>query len=185
LADAGWRPGADGILTRGGDRFQLPYRIASNNTSSDQILLYPVLQQQLRRVGIDLVSVLSAQGDQQSDATFPGLAFSGLPDNQAGFLTRFATANIANAQNRWTGNNRDGYSNPVFDDLVQKVDVTLRLDERMQLWAEANRVVVEDVGFMPLYNYPYPYVVRKNMVGVLPADPINPPSYFVHNWDVQ
>jgi peptide/nickel transport system substrate-binding protein len=185
FTEAGWRPGADGILTKGGDRFQLPYRLASNNASADQALLFPVLQQQLRKVGVDLVSVLATLNDQQADATFPGLAFTGLPDNQAGFLTRFATVNIASAQNRWTGNNRDGYSNPVFDQMVQKVDVTLRLEERMQLWAEANRVIVDDVGFMPLYNYPYPYVVRKNVVGALPGDPINPPSYFVHLWDVQ
>jgi peptide/nickel transport system substrate-binding protein len=185
LAEAGWRPGADGILTKGGDRFQLPYRLASTNTTGDQVLLFPVLQQQLRRVGIDLFTVMTAQGDQQADAAFPGLVFSGLPANQTGFLTRFATANIAGPQNRWTGNNRDGYSNPVFDQLVQRVDVTLRREERIQLWAEANRVIVEDVGFMPLYNYPYPYIVRKNVVGALPGNPINPPAYFVHTWDVQ
>ena len=55
----------------------------------------------------------------------------------------------------------------------------------MQLWAEANRVIVEDVGFMPLYNYPYPYIVRKEVVGAIPANPINPPSTFVHRWDLQ
>ena len=61
----------------------------------------------------------------------------------------------------------------------------MRRDERMQVWAEANRVLVDDLAFLPLYNYPYPYVVRSNMVGPIPGNPINPPSYFVHTWDVK
>jgi ABC-type oligopeptide transport system substrate-binding subunit len=64
------------------------------------------------------------------------------------------------------------------------VDVTLRRDERMQVWADANRILVDDLAFMPLYNYPYPYVVRRGVIGPFPGNPINPPSYFSHTWDL-
>jgi hypothetical protein len=55
----------------------------------------------------------------------------------------------------------------------------------MDVWAEANRILVDELAFMPLYNYPYPYVVQKRVIGATPGNPINPPSYFPHLWDVQ
>lgn len=64
------------------------------------------------------------------------------------------------------------------------MDLTLRRDQRMQVWADANRILVDDLAFMPLYNYPYPYVVRRGVIGPFPGNPINPPSYFSHTWDL-
>jgi ABC-type transport system substrate-binding protein len=68
---------------------------------------------------------------------------------------------------------------------LNRVDRTLRRDDRAAVWAEANRLLTDEVAFMPLYNYPYPYIVRKEVVGAMPANPINPPSTFVHLWDLQ
>ena len=183
FAEAGWQKGSDGVLTKGGERFQLSYRAGAGNTDAN--LIFPVLQQQYRRNGIDLILNLTTPTDLQSEATFPGVWFTALPDNQTGFLSRFNSALIATAQNRWAGTDRNGYANPAADALLNRVDRTLRRDERMEVWAEANRVLVDDLAFMPLYNYPYPYVVRKGVAGPAPGNPINPPSYFVHQWDLQ
>ena len=106
-------------------------------------------------------------------------------DNQAGFLARWSSATIAGPQNRWAGTNRNGYANPAADELLNRVDRTLRREDRMAVWAEANRMLVDDVAFMPLYNYPYPYVVRAGVLGATPGNPINPPTTFVHTWDIQ
>jgi len=182
FAEAGWQRGGDGLLTKGGEPFQLRYRAGTGN--SDANLIFPVLQQQYRRSGIDLVLDLASPGDLQAEATFPGVWFTALPDNQTGFLSRFNSALIASAQNRWAGTDRNGYANPAADELLNRVDRTLRREERMEVWAEANRVLVDDLAFMPLYNYPYPYVVRTGVLGPTPGNPINPPSYFVHAWDL-
>ena len=153
--------------------------------SADASLIFPVLQQQYKRVGIELESVLSTVGDPMSEVVYPGLLFTSLPVNQTGFLTRFNSTQIATAQNRWVGPNRSGYANPAADELLNRVDRALRREERIQAWADANRMLVEDVAFMPLFNYPFVYIVRKGLTGPLPANPINPPSYFVHTWDLQ
>jgi peptide/nickel transport system substrate-binding protein len=182
LADAGWHQGGDGLLTKGGERFRLEYRAGTG--SADSTLIFPVLQQQYQRTGIDLAYYLSAPADPQAEALYPGVWFTALPANQTGFLSRFNSAQIATAQNRWAGGDRHGYANPAADVLLNRVDRTLRREERMEVWAEANRALVDDVAFMPLYTYPYPYTVRKGLVGPIPANPINPPSYFVHQWDL-
>ena len=33
-------------------------------------------------------------------------------------------------------------------------------------------------------RHPNPYIARNDIVGPIPANPINPPSYFVHRWDL-
>ena len=183
LAEAGWPKRADGTLSKAGERFRLDYRAGTAN--ADANLIFPVIEQQYRKLGIEFVLDLSASSDLQAEATFPGVWFTALPDNQTGFLARFHSGNIAGPQNRWSLSNRNGYSNPVADELLNRLDRTLRADERLALWAEANRILVDEVGYIPLYNFPYPYFVRKSVVGPLPGNPINPPTFFVHTWDVQ
>jgi ABC-type transport system substrate-binding protein len=152
---------------------------------TDANLILPVLQQQLRRSGIDLTFTPAPRSDQEAGATFTGVSFRGLPDNQTGFLALFNSAMIATAQNRWSGANVHGYANPMADELLGRVDRTLRTEDRMAVWAEANRLLVDEVAYLPLYNYPLPYIVRKGVVGAIPANPVNPPSYFVHAWDLE
>jgi peptide/nickel transport system substrate-binding protein len=183
FAEAGWQKDGDGFLTKAGERFTLAYRSGVGLTDANLIL--PVLQQQYRRSGIDLTFTPGARADQEAGVTFTGLSFRGLPVNQTGFLALFNSAMIATAQNRWSGANVHGYANSAADELLGRVDRTLRADDRMAVWAEANRLLVDDVAYMPLYNYPFPYVVRKGVRGPVPANPINPPSYFVHTWDLE
>jgi ABC-type transport system substrate-binding protein len=113
------------------------------------------------------------------------LADPALPVNQTGFLSRFTSANLAGPNNRWSPSNRHGYVNPAADEILYRVDRTLRREERMALWAEVNRILVDEVAYMPLYNFPYPYFVRKEVAGAMPGNPINPPTYFVHTWDLR
>ena len=183
LAEVGWQKGPDGTLSKNGQKLELSYRLGAGLTDGN--LIFPVIQQQYRRVGIDFQSSLAPSADLEAGATFPGLTFRGLPDNQGGFLSLFNSALIASPQNRWSGLNVEGYSNPAADDLLGRVDRTLRVDDRIAVWADANRLLLEDAAYIPLYNYPFPYIIRAGVTGLLPANAINPPSYFVHTWDLQ
>src|SRR5205823_2325685 len=156
FAEAGWEKGADGMLTKGGERFRFEY-LAGTGTP-DAALIFPVLQQQYQRAGVDVVFAQESPGDLQAQALFSGAWFTALPVNQSGFLTRFNSAQIATAQNRWAGSDRHGYTNPAADALLNRVDRTLQRDDRAAVWAEANRLLTDEVAFMPLYNYPYPYI---------------------------
>jgi peptide/nickel transport system substrate-binding protein len=182
LAEAGWEKGADGMLSKAGERFRLLYR--AGTAAADANLIFPVLELQYRKLGVDFALHQANSSDPQDEATFSGVWFTALPVNQTGFLSRFKGANIAGPQNRWSTSNRHGYLNPVADDLLGRIDRTLWREDRMALWAEANRILVDEVAYIPLYNFPYPYFVRKNVVGAMPGNPINPPTYFVHTWDV-
>lgn len=49
------------------------------------------------------------------------------------------------------GDNRNAYSNPEFDQLVEAAHVALDRDERMELWREAHRILHEDQPYTFLF----------------------------------
>ena len=53
-------------------------------------------------------------------------------------------------QNRWSPSNRHGYVNPMVDELINRLDRTLRREDRMALWADTNRVLTDEVAYIPL-----------------------------------
>src|SRR5206468_6722101 len=59
FAEAGWSKGEDGMLTKEGERFRFNYRAGASN--ADARLIFPVLQQQYRRNGIDMALEVSTE----------------------------------------------------------------------------------------------------------------------------
>ena len=61
--------------------------------------------------------------------------------------------------------NRSGYSNPQFDALCQKADAEPDTKKRAVLYAQANAVLMDDVGVLPLSSIPRLLLVRSNVLG--------------------
>ena len=184
LEEAGWRRGADGMLQKGSDRFQLEYR--SSGATFDAGALFAPTQQQLQRVGVDFVFHEIATTNTPADtAIYPGVWFTSVPPDSLPALTRFNGRLIASQENRYTGQNRNAYANPAADHFIDAIDSSLRMDDRARNWAELWRVLTEDVALFPMYYFPVPFVVSSRVGGVFPANPINPPTYQLQNWDVR
>jgi peptide/nickel transport system substrate-binding protein len=183
LADAGWRRGADGLLTKNGESFSMEYRFQGEGEAGT---VFPVLQQQFRAVGMDLTSKPMIQGqDLSALALYPGLLFQGRPVNPTTFGPQFETAQIASPQNRYAGNNYSGYSSPDFDRVSAELAKAVRLEDRSRLFAEAFRVLTNEVAYFPLMYYPQPYIVRKGITGPVPTSPLGSTTFMVQNWDIQ
>jgi peptide/nickel transport system substrate-binding protein len=184
LDEAGWRRGPDGMLQKGADRFQLEYR--SSGATFDAGALFPPLQQQLQRVGVDFEFHEIATTNTPADtAIYPGVWFTSVPPDSIPALTRFNGRLIATQENRFTGQNRNGYASPAADRYLDAIDASLRMDERARNWAELWRTLTDDVALFPMYYYPIPFVVSSRVTGVFPANPINPPTYQLQKWEVR
>jgi peptide/nickel transport system substrate-binding protein len=183
LADAGWRRGGDSYVSKDGERFTLEYRFQGEGEAGS---VFPVIQQQMRAVGIDLTSRLMLQGQDLSElAVYPGVLYQGRPVNPTIFGAQFETGQIAAPQNRYAGNNYGGYSSAEFDRLSAELARTVRADDRSQVFAEAFRVLSSDVAYLPLVYYPQPYIVRKGVSGPVPRNPLGSATFMSHTWDVQ
>jgi len=61
--------------------------------------------------------------------------------------------------------NRSFYSNPVVDDLIRRAAVSTDIEERTQLYQEAQRIVIEEAAYVYLYQKGYQVAMRDNVKG--------------------
>ena len=66
-------------------------------------------------------------------------------------------------------NDDSGYGNPVFDGLLDEAAVATDLDRRQELLQSAERTVLEDYPFIPLYHFVSRRLVSPRVLGVHPS----------------
>lgn len=65
-----------------------------------------------------------------------------------------------------SGNNYSNYNSPKFEELMSKAAAAGgNPEERMKILSEAERVLIDEVGQIPLLYYSYKNIVSKNLVG--------------------
>jgi ABC-type transport system substrate-binding protein len=75
--------------------------------------------------------------------------------------------NVTLPERRWAGNNRNGYVNPVLDDLWRKALGSVDPKEREPLLVEALKVMTEDAVVTPAFLQPRAVAYRQGLVGPL------------------
>ncbi len=177
LLEAGWQRGGDGMLIKNGQPFRLEFR-GSQDTAPE----FAVIQQQYRGLGIDLV-FQPASLVRSELVEYPGVVSLGLPANSLNFTNRWHSRQIAGPENRYAGNNVHGYSNPAANEAIERLERSLRREDQLRYWAEAWRIITEDVAVMPMYFATTPLPVRKGLTGMVPRSPLGNPAYQVHLWE--
>ena len=105
---------------------------------------------------------------------------SGLSNNPSGL----ATQSIATERTAWKGGNYSGYSNPAYDQLFDRYQVTLDAPDRMKIAADIMRIVADDVPVIPLFYYGNGLVARNVMTGPGTISPLQTANAWnVHEWE--
>ncbi len=103
-----------------------------------------------RRAGVDVSgSILPAAQarDREARQTFPGMASRG-----GGLEERsFTTAEIGSPANRWTGDNRGGWSNPEYDRIYNAFTATIDQVERTRNTVQMLKLLGEELPAYPMY----------------------------------
>jgi peptide/nickel transport system substrate-binding protein len=163
LQEAGFSRGGDGgWLTPAGQRFTLEqwYLQGATNERDSQILT-----DGFRRFGIEASSnVFGLQRNSQEDrAKTPGM-FGGnvpLPD-------QYQSRNVARPENRWSGVNRFGFTNPDLDRFAGGYLTALDRSDRVAQLAQMERVALEQVAAIPTYWTAVITAYASNLKGVRP-----------------
>jgi ABC-type transport system substrate-binding protein len=61
--------------------------------------------------------------------------------------------------------NRINYSNPEFDKIVDEAAFILDVEKRNKMFAEAQRIFVEDIPWIPISQPNYNFAVNENIEG--------------------
>ena len=66
------------------------------------------------------------------------------------------------------GNNRTGWSNQEFDELVGKANATADQEERYRLLGEAEKILIDELPIIPVYTYVRSYQLSPDVKGYYP-----------------
>ncbi len=164
LLDAGFSRASDGFwVTPSRERFSLEqWHLPGSANQQESVLVID----SLRRVGIDASSHLwGIQRTSNEDRAKTSGLFAGAA-NETGFLS-FHSDLIARPENRWTGANRIGYSNPEFDRLLDSFRVTLDRSERVGVIAQLERIASDELPAILLYYRPRAVAHVRQLKGVV------------------
>lgn len=186
FAEAGFRPGPDGILAdAAGRRMRLELMTTAGNRTRE--LVQQVLQGMWRRAGVEIVIRNEPArvffGETVAQRKFTGLAmFAWISSPESMPRTTLHSKEIPTAQNGWSGQNYTGYRNPRMDELIDAIELELDFDKRRRLWFELQQLYATDLPALPLYFRAEPHIWPKWLEGPQPTGHQAPTTLGIEHW---
>jgi peptide/nickel transport system substrate-binding protein len=183
MQDAGIAKGTDGFFQ--GPDGRLRWEIKTN-ASADNEIETSILASTWRQIGFDFQQATlpaSQAQDGQARATFPTLYNFGTSVGE-NTLAAMNTPGIPRPENRWTGNNRGGWSNATFDRLSDQLTRALEPAERSRLIAQLAAIFSQEVAALPLYFYGLPIVASSAVRGPAQVVQETPFEWNIHEWEL-
>jgi peptide/nickel transport system substrate-binding protein len=164
LDDMGLQRGSDGFyLGLDGQPFTLDIMSLLNPTSDAQ---NAIIVDGYRRIGLNSAGRIlppALFGDGVARMQMGAMQLTG----GSGFeraMPGLSSASISRPETRWQGSNRGAWSNPTYDRLWDQYNATLDQPAQIQLLAQMEKTVSEEVPWIPLFYTPlitpYPTSLR-------------------------
>lgn len=151
------------------------------SSAQEAILEAQVMQQQLKKVGIDL-EIVTLEWGIYLDVTAEGEAPMFIENWHASLPSPYSFIEIWHSQSGW--NPIFGtYHNPKVDELIDKIKVTVDPEERWKLYREVQKIALSDVVCIPLY-WPIVGIAYNNELNI-PEELFNAfkiPHYHINEW---
>ncbi len=160
LKQAGYTQGDTGGWIRDGEVLQITLLIS---TRAPNEALATVIQNQLQQLGIP-VTIKSLDSSAAVEAATNGdyqFMIWRYDWNDADVL------NVYLSTSRIGRTNRTFYSNPALDEILNRAATTVDIDEREMLYFDAQKIILEDSPWVPLY-VPKDYIaVNQQIDGII------------------
>lgn len=148
LDEAGWEMGPDGYRYKDGEKFVIYFAASSPNEVNDAII--PYATENYKELGIEFVpeqlefnAVVEKRNSGNFEMMFMAWGLTPEPDPTNVFHTNGSQ-------------NKDGYSNPKVDELIEAGLKELDQEKRKEIYHELYQVMNEDLPYIFMYQ-------RKNM----------------------
>ena len=186
LDAAGWKRRGDGWRYNAkGERLSLSLMTTSGHRVREQVM--EILQAYWRRIGIEIrLKTQPARvyfGRTVTQRQFPAMAMyawiSAPESNPRGTLH---SSEIPTAKNNWSGQNFPGFHNAEMDRLIEKLEVTLTLRDRLPIWRRIQQIYAAELPVLPLYFRANPYVIPRWLAGIRPTGHQFSTTLWVEDW---
>jgi peptide/nickel transport system substrate-binding protein len=164
LAEAGWKPGPDGVLAKDGKRFSFSVRHdQASQTVKDAAV---IIQEYLKRIGVE------AKLEPLDWPTFVKKLFA---SEFEGIVVAWTNHHDPDPfaytiwhSSQWKGRNFAHYKNPRADEALEAARRTANQAERKKHYAEFSRILMEDAPYVFLYFEQQVYITRQGYEGFVP-----------------
>jgi peptide/nickel transport system substrate-binding protein len=165
LAEAGYKPGPDGVLVKDGKRLSFTVRHdQANQTVKDTAV---IVQEYLKRVGVE------AQLEALDWPTFVKKLFASdfeaIVVNWTNHHDPDPFAYTIWHSSQWKGRNFAHYKNPKVDEALEAARRATSQGERKKHYAEFSKLLMEDAPYVFLYYPQQVYVTRQGYDGFVPV----------------
>jgi peptide/nickel transport system substrate-binding protein len=183
MGEAGYTRGSDGVWTHptaGRFAFEMTTFQSPQNENEMHIIAAT-----WRQAGYDVAEQVWAanlSGDSQLRATHPSITASSSTPGEI-TLADHASPSLPTPQNRWTGTNRGGWTNPEFDRVTQQFNATLDRPQRNGILVQMAKIFSDDAPVISLYFNPTTTAFVSSLKGPKPAVPEGTMSWDVYDWE--
>jgi peptide/nickel transport system substrate-binding protein len=186
LAEAGWKPGADGICRNAkGERLSLEFQTTSGNQLRE--LTQQVLKDQWKGVGVEAViknePPRTLFGETVKQREFTGMVMyawtSGVNNSPRQTLH---SSQIPTAANNWGGSNYIAMNDKRMDTLIDQADAELDPVKQKAIWEEMQHIYVDAGTVLPLFYRAEAHVVPKWLKGYTPTGHGDMSILWAENW---
>jgi peptide/nickel transport system substrate-binding protein len=158
--------------------------MVSSSTQSERGMA--IMASDWRKAGFEFQERVIAAAlvtDGQARSTFRALGGTGANYGQTALVGNFSSARIPGPNNRWSGNNRGGWSNAELDRLADALETTLDKNERIQRIAEMTRIISEELPVLSLYFNIDVVGVVNGLHGPKPVAQGSEIAWDIHTWE--
>jgi peptide/nickel transport system substrate-binding protein len=182
LESAGWKPGADGIRVKDGQRLAFENATTAGNKQREQI--QQLLQQQWRQIGVEMTisnkpaAVLFGEFYRMSkfQTIVIGIAMGPDPDHSFRLHSRYIPAKGG------MGRNSIAYENAEVDRLLDAGVKEVDQEKRKKIYFRLQEILVEDLPHLPIFHYVNIRATKAAVQGFQPNPNMQEYTWNTNEW---
>jgi peptide/nickel transport system substrate-binding protein len=183
MDEAGFVRGGDNFYAgRDGSVFELEVASSSGAKNEQE---NTIIVDNLRSAGINArTNILPAaqSRDAENYTQRPGVLVWGGGGDIAS-LDSFTSEQAAGPANRWRGSNYGAWINPEYDQLHFQFGQSLRQSEQVRLMADMNRILTQELPWIPYWYQPLVTAHVAALKGPVPRETPDAPNGIVRIWE--
>lgn len=185
LDEAGFKPGADGIRAKDGQRLSLQFMTTAGNKTRETVQTF--LQAQWKAIGVEvLIKNEPARvffSETANKRKYGGMAmFAWISSPESSPRSNMHSKMITSEANSWSGQNYTGWKNEKVDSYIDALEIEFNPAKRKELAHKILKEYTTDVPVIPLYYRSDIAVIPTNMKGYRLAGHQSAETSEVENW---
>jgi peptide/nickel transport system substrate-binding protein len=185
LAEAGFRPGPDGILVDpAGNRFSIG--LASSAAFPKNLEQAQWVKASWSRLGIEVRTEFyppeTLFGEILPHRRFDAAYYVWILGPEASPVNLLASQSSPTEANGFSGQNYTGFADPAMDAALAELVAELDGRKRRPIWNRIQDIYAEELPVLPLFFQDQAYLVPRWLTGLGPVGHGTPTSFWVENW---